>query len=187
VLAAALGEAAPGEAAPDDHLETFKRRYLSLLAEEISRKPNAYRPVAGAQVALRRLADDAGWMTAIATGNWRQAAALKLECAGVDIGPSPGAFSEDAETRVGVIEAAVARARACAPGPIEHVVYVGDQLWDMTAAALAGVAFVGIGSNRGDVLRAAGARVVRDYVVSGELVDALEEAVGRDDARSNAG
>ncbi|HYB99292.1 MAG TPA: HAD family hydrolase [Candidatus Limnocylindrales bacterium] len=165
-----------GAPAGPAHVERFKDVYLASLAAEIARAPQAYRPVPGAQRVLPRLAQEHGWSVAIATGNWRRAALLKLATAGVETGGAVGAYSEDGHTRVDVLTAAIGRVQAGARGDIERVVYVGDQPWDKAAADAAGVAFVGIGSpERAARLQTCGARVLDGYERFDDFVAALEQ------------
>ena len=144
-------------------LEQFKSAYLELLASEIALRDGAYRPVAGAERILLRIASHRGWHVEIATGNWRRAAALKLGCAGIAC-PPVTACSEDGASRAGILRAAVAAATTVAGQRFEHVVYVGDQPWDLRAAREIGVAFLGIGSgDRRRRLEIAGAVMAENY------------------------
>jgi phosphoglycolate phosphatase-like HAD superfamily hydrolase len=143
-------------------LERFKAEYLARLEREIAARQDAYRPLPGAERILRVVAAERGWHVAIATGNWRRAATLKLECAGI-APPAVAACSEDGRTRPGVLAAAVdVAARSAGIGGFDRVVYVGDQPWDLRAAAEAGVAFVGVGARR-SMLENQGARAVDHF------------------------
>ncbi|MCA1807071.1 MAG: haloacid dehalogenase-like hydrolase [Actinobacteria bacterium] len=158
-------ERALGRAPAAEELEGFKEAYLSRLAREIARHGRAYQPVPGADVVLPLLAARRGWKVAIATGNWRRAARLKLDCAGL-VPPQVAACSEDGPSRGGVLAAAVRSAAEAAGAPaFECVVYVGDQPWDLRAAREVGAGFVGIGSDaRRRRLEQDGASVVDSYL-----------------------
>lgn len=170
-------ERALGRAPAADELEGFKEAYLSRLAREIARHGRAYQPVPGADVVLPLLAARQGWRVAIATGNWRRAASLKLDCAGL-VPPPVAACSEDGPTRGAVLAAAVASAAQAAEATaFDCVVYVGDQPWDLRAARQVGAGFVGIGSDaRRRRLEQEGAAVVDSYVDMERFVDLLEAA-----------
>jgi phosphoglycolate phosphatase-like HAD superfamily hydrolase len=162
-----------GRDADADELERFKAAYLELLAREIAGREKPYRPLPGAE-RIFPVMHARGWAVAIATGNWRRAAALKLACAGI-AEPDVVACSEDATSRAGVIEAAT-RLAAKAHRPFERVVYVGDQPWDLRAAADAGVRFVGVGSDaRRERLEQHGARVVESYEDEETFLAILDE------------
>lgn len=162
-----------------DEIERFKAAYLDRLEREIRACASAYRPVPGAERFLPMLAATPGWTVAIATGNWRRAAAMKLDCAGIPA-PSVAACSEDGGTRSAVLEAAVLGARR-ARGEVEfdRVVYVGDQPWDLRAAREVGAAFVGVATDdRGRRLAEAGAPVLDSYEDAARFLAMLDEAAG---------
>jgi phosphoglycolate phosphatase-like HAD superfamily hydrolase len=155
-----------------DEVERFKAEYLARLEREISARERAYRPLPGAERILGIVAAEKGWHAAIATGNWRRAAALKLACAGIDA-PAVAACSEDGRTRPAVLAAAVdAAARSAGVSAFDRVVYVGDQPWDLRAAAEAGVAFLGVGARRA-LLQKQGARAVDHFDDRGAFLSLL--------------
>ena len=166
-----------GREAAADEFERFKQAYLAMLADEIGRREQPYRAIPGADRVLDVTESRGGWQVAIATGNWRRAAELKLACARIGR-PEILACSEDADSRAGVLRAAIALASAGrGPEAFERVVYVGDQPWDLRAAREAGTAFVGVGSDaRRERLEQHGVRVVDSYLDEAGFVAALEEA-----------
>ncbi|MFN2425540.1 MAG: HAD family hydrolase [Candidatus Binatia bacterium] len=157
-------------------LDAFKDLYLGRLEQEILRVGGAYRPVAGADSFLPLLHARGDWHVAIATGNWRRAASLKLDCARIPE-PRVAACSEDGTSRSQVLAAAIASATTAAGGrKYDHVVYVGDQPWDLSAARQLGVGFLGIGSGpRALRLQQQGTHVVEDYFDTSRLLHLLEE------------
>lgn len=167
-----------GRAPHDSELARFKEMYLSRLDGEVRARADAYRPVPGAADLLPLLEATPGWSIAIATGNWRRAARIKLGCAGIRA-PRATACSEDGGTRSAVLQAAVRAAAAAGAQRFEAVVYVGDQPWDLKAAREVGAGFVGVGSDaKGSRLAAEGARVVDSYVDAATFLETLEEAAG---------
>ncbi len=105
----------------------------------------------GAVRALARL-QDAGHAIALATGDWKQSAEIKLERAGFEFENIPLASADDAAVRAEIISCARSRAGTGDP----HVVYVGDEVWDLEAAQSLGLAVVGVGT--GERLQAAGVK-----------------------------
>lgn len=164
---------------PDaDEFARFKSSYLEMLAREIAAREQPYRPVAGAAQFVTALAARPGWSIAVATGNWRRAAELKLDCARI-AAPPVAACSEDGTTRAEVLASAISAAGAREGRRFEKVVYVGDQLWDLRAARQQRVGFLGLASGkRGDALAAEGARIVDNYLDDARLFDLLEESAG---------
>jgi phosphoglycolate phosphatase-like HAD superfamily hydrolase len=165
-----------GRHAAADDLARFKDLYLEELGARIRAAARAYRPVPGADGVLAELAARGGWRVALATGNWRRAAELKLDSAGIEA-PRVGAFSEDGDSRRDVLSAAIAAAQAVENAAFDAVVYVGDQPWDLGAARALGVGFVGIeAEGRARRLEAEGVRVAANYRDARRFFDLLEEA-----------
>ena len=89
---------------------------------------------------------------AIATGGWRESARLKLESAGFDIAGIPLVTSDDAWTRIEIMETALARLG----GAFESVTYFGDAEWDRQACQSLGWNFVAVGPGLGGIESYAG-------------------------------
>ena len=94
----------------------------------------------------RTRADD-GRRVAIATGGWRESARLKLESAGFDIDGIPLVTSDDAWSRIEIMETALARLG----GDFESVTYFGDAEWDRQACDSLGWDFVAVGPGLGGI------------------------------------
>lgn len=173
-------EAARRHLAREPHpaeLEAFQRRYEERFEREVAGHRGSYRPLPGAERLFSFLEREHGWRVAVATGNWRRPAALKLACAGIEA-PKVLAGSEDGPNRAGVLRAAVEAASAGNDGP--RVVYVGDRHWDLRAAREVRAGFVGIaGAGRCEVLAREGAVLVDDYRDAPGFAALLEAALPR--------
>jgi phosphoglycolate phosphatase-like HAD superfamily hydrolase len=159
-------------------LDRFKSTYFDRLESAIAARERAYRPIPGAERFLALLAAAPGWTVAVATGNWRRAAALKLGCAGIGM-PRVAACSEDGQSRAGVLAAAVTAATGAA-GVVafDGIVYVGDQPWDLRAAREVGAGFLGIATDaRARRLEEDGAVVVSCYAGAEALLATLERVL----------
>lgn len=172
--------AAWGRPPTEVELDELKAVYLRRLEQEVGRLPGAYRPVPGADRAVARLLAGGDWAVALATGNWRRAAHLKLSSAVIPFGELKGGFSEDGDSRAAVLRAALSQAgHEADPGRFERVVYVGDQPWDLAAATAAGVDFIGVESGRnGRRLAQAGASVIEDFECFESFLALLEGGMG---------
>ena len=93
-----------------------------------------------------------GRRVAIATGGWRESARLKLESAGFDIAGIPLVTSDEAWTRIEIMETALARLG----GAFESVTYFGDAEWDRQACQSLGWNFVAVGPGLGGIESYAG-------------------------------
>ncbi|MEM9208555.1 MAG: HAD family hydrolase [Pseudomonadota bacterium] len=78
---------------------------------------------------------------AVATGGWRESACLKLQSADLDIAGVPMATSDDARSRVEIMQLALAKAG----GEVDSVTYFGDADWDRRACSQLGWRFIPVG------------------------------------------
>jgi phosphoglycolate phosphatase len=147
--------------ATPDELDRFRRLYV----EELRTELKSTRPLPGARELLveLRTADDA--MLGLVTGNYAEAARMKLQAVGID--PewfAVGGFGDQAETRTELVRLAIDRAAALVgrPIPVGHVIIVGDTPRDVQCAKANGCACVAVatGNYTAEVLEAAGADVV---------------------------
>lgn len=88
-----------------------------------------------------------GRRVAIATGGWRETALLKLESAGFDIDGIPLVTSDDAPSRIEIMQTAL----ASLGGDFESVTYFGDAEWDRRACRSLGWNFVPVGPGLGGI------------------------------------
>lgn len=172
-----------GRPARDEDLGLHRRLFAALWKAALARGDVAPRPIPGALALLEHLSRRPGWTVAVATGGWMVTAQAKLDAVGVDPRWIAGAaFADDSPSRVRIIETAIGRSAAAAArggAAARRAVYVGDAVWDVDAAARAGVGFVGVGSGRrGQRLRDAGADpVLADFSDLDGAVAALSEAL----------
>ena len=124
----------------------FRRHFVGLLKGSHSAKPAAFKTMAGA-VQVFELLDKAGWKAGIATGAWKDSAEFKLEAGGFAFDfMASMATADDHRERAKIIEKARKDAEEV-HGKAERVVYVGDGLWDLKAAALLKLPFVAVAGN----------------------------------------
>lgn len=179
-IAAEVMEVHRGRAATRRDLDELRESFADLIEREARERPERFMATPGAGELLRALPGK-GWTPAIATGGWQRTALVKLRTAGVDVGGIAAAFADDAWPREEIIRIAASRAVAAnggpAPaGPIERIVYVGDGVWDVTAARARGYGFVGVAKEpRAGMLRRAGAStILPDLTDVARVIDALE-------------
>lgn len=134
--------------------------------------------VPGAARAFERLRRS-GHAVALASDDWRETVELELERAGFELEGVPLASADDALAREDIIAHAWAMAGGEATHP--HVVYVGDEVWDLGAARRLGLAVVGVSVDGHDErLREAGVEdVVRDFEDYGLFEAHLMAALAR--------
>ena len=124
--------------------------------------PSRFGAIAGAQSVLRSIVGN-GWRVAVATGGWGPSARLKLAAARFEIHESVIACSDDATSRVEIVQLARRRAEIVHACNFDRIVSIGDGPWDVAAAGALELPFVGIGrGERAERLRDAGATTVLD-------------------------
>ncbi|MBM4112587.1 MAG: HAD family hydrolase [Phycisphaerae bacterium] len=189
-IAAEVMETHRGRRATRGDLDSLRECFAGLIEREARERPERFAPIPGAVTILSSLRGH-GWIPAIATGGWRRTALLKLASAGVSIEGTAAAFADDAWPREQIVRIAASRAAggaaagtqgdapnddAASSEPVERIVYVGDGVWDVTAARAGGYGFVGVATDpRASQLRRAGApTVLEDLAEVDRVVDALE-------------
>jgi phosphoglycolate phosphatase-like HAD superfamily hydrolase len=138
--------------------------YLDELDRALGATTSSLRVLPGASDVLVHLAGRHGVSLAVATGNVRHGARIKLRHARLDAHfdlDRTGGYGCDSAIRAELVARAVERAGAKAG---DTVVVVGDTVHDVSAARAVGARCVAVttGSDRADVLAAAGADVVID-------------------------
>jgi phosphoglycolate phosphatase-like HAD superfamily hydrolase len=180
-IASALLAARHGAPPSSKQLNAVRERFVALLEQAFAQDPGACCAVPGAAGILAELAQRAGFAVGLATGGWLESARLKLQRAGLGEREYPLASASDACSREAIMALATERvaARWGVPG-FRSIVYVGDGVWDVTAARRLGWHFVGIGSGeRAERLRREGARcVIADYCDQGLFFDAITQHQG---------
>ena len=147
-----------GASATAGDFERFRGLYLDYLREEAG----AVRALPGVGERLDELGRHPGVMLGLATGNYTQAAWIKLAAAGIAADPFvANGFAEDATTRSGLIRHAAAAARG-ANLSLGDVLVVGDTPRDVEAARDAGCRCLAVatGNYSREILQAAGAHTV---------------------------
>jgi len=177
-IAAEIMETHRGRPATRQDLDELRDCFASLIEREAHEHPDQFTATAGAASALRSL-PERGWSVAIATGGWRRTALIKLRTAGLDVDGVPAAFADDAWPREEIIGLAAERASKAVSHEAKamgRIVYVGDGVWDVTAARSRGYGFVGVAVEpRAGLLRRAGAStVLADLADFERVIDAIE-------------
>lgn len=144
------------EGDPNRHLRGFLERYYAVLPTLLREKHGALKP--GFPALLEALDGDA--KLGLATGNFSEAARLKVEHYGIAGYFEGGGFGEVSVDRADVVKAAI---EAVVDGhSLDDVLVIGDTPHDITAALANGVQSVGVatGSNSVEELRESGAHLV---------------------------
>jgi phosphoglycolate phosphatase len=150
-----------GVQATPEELGRFRTAYL----EEMRTELTSIRLLPGALELLERLRAAENVILGLVTGNYLEAARMKLEAARID--PSwfvVGGFGGQAPTRSRLVRLAIDSAESLVgqPIPTRRVIVIGDTPRDVQCAKANGCACVAVatGNYAGEVLQAAGADAV---------------------------
>jgi len=131
---------------PEQH-ERFRQIYIPLLAEEIEHPGSGHKGLMpGARELLEALGDHDHLHLALLTGNYREAAEVKLQHFELWDFFEWGAFSDDAADRNALVPIARRRAETYdIPGEaIERVIVIGDTPHDIECARVAGAKSIAV-------------------------------------------
>jgi len=147
-----------------DHRARFRECYLRHLQTELHQPGPRKGVMPGVRALLEALAARGDVVVALLTGNYEEAARLKLEYFDLWRYFRCGAFGDDAPDRNGLLPKALAQVRACG-GPAaagREVAVVGDTPLDVACAAGGGARSIAVATGGYDTraLQAAGADVV---------------------------
>jgi phosphoglycolate phosphatase-like HAD superfamily hydrolase len=143
-----------------DEVAIFQKRFLALLTEGAT-SIGGIQPISGASSILSSLILSSNHHIAYASGAWTASGFFKLQSANLPIQNIPYAFSDDDESREGIIKIALTRAEKQYGQKFSNIVYVGDRIWDIRSANKLGYGFIGIASgDQAEILRGEGATYV---------------------------
>ena len=157
----------------------FRDTYVALLAEEILQSGTGHKGLMpGARELLDALSVFPDAYVALLTGNYREAAAIKLTHFEVDDYFEWGAFSDDAADRNALVPIARGRAESydVPAAALERIIVIGDTPHDIACAKAGGARSIAVatGGYSMDDLRAAGAdEVVADLSDTQRVIELL--------------
>jgi phosphoglycolate phosphatase len=159
-----LFDAAAAHGVATGELARFRAVYLAHLATEVGKPGSRKGIMPGVRPLLDSLANRSDVYLALLTGNYEDAARVKLEYFDLWRYFRCGAFGDDAPDRNSLLPKALDRIRECGGpdvGPAD-VVVIGDTPLDVACAAVAGARSIAVatGSYDVDALRSTGADVV---------------------------
>lgn len=127
-------------------VEAFQQRFLELLIDG-AQVSGGVKAIPGSSNMLKKLLASREYQIAYAGGGWAASAIFKLKSADLLIDNIPCAFSDDDESREGIMAIAHSRAEIHYDRLFSEVVYIGDGVWDIRSAQKSGYSFIGIASD----------------------------------------
>ena len=160
-----------------DEISRLQSRFVQRLGAAVEATGQPMRAIPGASALLHRLEADHGWQVAIATGGWKVSARFKLTSARLPVDAFPWASADDALDRADILRTVIRRAgKHYGQDGFEKVVYVGDGIWDVRAAKVLGIGFLGLAphSKAGRLVEEGASCVVPDFLDPAHVVECLE-------------
>jgi HAD superfamily hydrolase (TIGR01549 family) len=154
--------------------QNITTEYLNLLRTQLATKALASSPINGAEALLTACARLA--KLGIATANFREAAKLRLENAGLWHHVSTSAFGADGGGHKREI---LGRALQSIELPRSNIIYIGDNINDVEAGLMNGVRFIGFSENadRLKTLKAHGAKfLAQNHIETLKLINSFLES-----------
>jgi phosphoglycolate phosphatase-like HAD superfamily hydrolase len=154
--------------------------FVARLTAAFVAKPQICYPLPGAIESLKTLQMDPNWGIALATDGWAMSARLKLRRAKLPLQDIPSAFADDDVNRAAILRQAISRAEeAYHQDSFDHIVYVGDGIWDFQAARQLDIGFLGLDRGQsGARLREAGAtHLISDFTNFQAMMRNLQSAI----------
>ena len=130
---------------------SVKKAFVALVRDYLSDRDGRLPEVPGARSFVNRLVAHPEVTAAVATGGWRETAAMKLRAIGLDPEMLHLSSASDAIRRIEIMQ--IAERRAMAGKPAERRFYFGNEPWDKEASRELGWNFIGIGKHIEDSAR----------------------------------
>ncbi|WP_086756223.1 HAD hydrolase-like protein [Nostoc sp. 106C] len=127
-------------------VEAFQQHFLELLMDG-AEASGGVKAIPGSSYILKQLLASGDYQVAYAGGGWAASAIFKLKSAHLPIDRIPYAFSDDDDSREGIMAIARSRAETYYNQLFYEVVYIGDGVWDIRSARKLGYSFIGIASD----------------------------------------
>ena len=123
----------------EEQAERIRMRFGDLIMAYLTDNP--CKPIVGAINAVKELQENNDYTIGFATGGWGHTAVMKLQSAGFSTEKIPLFSGDHYYKRVSIMETCKKHISPCN----DHIVYVGDGVWDLEAALVLGWGFIGIG------------------------------------------
>ncbi len=148
-----------------EEVSAIKATFLDLVEAAYDDAPHKFQPVEGSIRAVQTLLEHPNWTVSFASGGWGVSSSFKLSTLGIEAAKHPAAFGDIHSDRLTLVRAAIDAAREQAETEhFDHIVSIGDAIWDVETARILGLPFIGIASwMAADRLANAGASHVLDH------------------------
>ena len=141
-------------------LEQLQIKFMDLLTLAHQDDPNQFKEIKGAKSIIQQLNVHPNYQLAMATGCWKPSALFKLKAAQIPFEEIPLGHANHHFDRMKITRKAIQLARVRYNYPWDHIVYIGDGIWDAQTTQKLEIPFVGIDFNRDDKLQQHGVKTI---------------------------
>ncbi|MEP3245450.1 MAG: hypothetical protein ABJN40_14910 [Sneathiella sp.] len=154
-----------GRPGHEEEVAAIKSTFLDLVEDAHTAAPHKFAPVEGSLGALERLLGHSDWTVCFASGGWGVSSSFKLSTLGITADQHPTAFGDTHSDRLTLVTAAIDAAKEHASTDrFDHMVSIGDGIWDVETAKILEIPFIGISSwVAAETLKNAGASHILDH------------------------
>jgi phosphoglycolate phosphatase-like HAD superfamily hydrolase len=151
----------------------IKKHFYELLVN----RTKEFFEIDGALKFIERIDKNPNFITAFATGGWKETALLKVNSIKLKINQSIIKTADDHFNRTKIIELAIAESLSKVKIPeFESITYIGDGIWDFETANEMGIDFIGIDSKNNCQLKMAGVeKILSNYLETDKIENWLKE------------
>jgi len=144
--------------------DKFEDQYIDRLLDGRTQFPERYFEVQNAIQNIQHLQEQTQVQLGIATGGWKRPQEVKLQHLGLDPSDFFTSYADGQPTREDILNDVLTQAKATGHAP-DHIVYIGDAIWDVRTTFNLQMNFIGI-RHKGDLatlLEAGASQVYQSY------------------------
>lgn len=168
-----------GRVVRKEEREEIENKYLSCLVERYQSDPAEFKEIRGAASLIAELTTRGDLALSIATGCWLDEALFKLKASGLDVDGIPIASSSEDVARENIMLLAEHKARLINNTErFESVLYIGDGVWDFSAARKQGYGFIGVGGRLEQLKNAGAIYLHEDYSDQESFLRSMDRLIG---------
>ena len=161
-----------------EEIDALQNKFMSLMETEYVKDPSQFSEVKGGANLFQSLKDHEGYDVALATGCWERSAIFKLKSANIPFGGIPLGHADHHYDRGEITKKAIGLSRKKYKNKYEHVVYVGDGIWDAHTTGKLQIPFIGMDYHHNNKLKDIGTKILLHEYSSVEKFEvAINEAI----------
>lgn len=152
--------------------ESFRQKFVANIIENRKQTPAAFKEVPFAKHTIDQLLADERFVIGVATGGWKAPAIVKLNFVNIPADQLIITGADGKVTRADITNETIDKAQQL-HGSFDHIVYVGDAIWDFTTTQKMGLPLIGI-RRKGDLdffFKMGMTQVLKDYEDYAKFLD----------------